>query len=110
MADPGLLQLAEDLNLAQSGTRQPHTVPKAPPNPPPQRLQPHSPNECDDVLMALRGRGAARRERHAYSYDRTCLLVSLIDLSNIIAEIMAYTEEKGNYSSPKFPQKPDFPR
>jgi hypothetical protein len=109
MADPGLLQLAEDLNLAQSGTRQPHTVPKHRPT---HHRSASSLTHPMSVITFqwLSGWGAARRERHAYSYDRTCLLVSLIDLSNIIAEIMAYTEEKGNYSSPKFPQKPDFPR
>jgi hypothetical protein len=38
------------------------------------------------------------------------LLVSLIDPSHKFAEIMAYTEEKGSYSSQKFPRKPEFPR
>jgi len=37
-------------------------------------------------------------------------LVSLIGSIHILAEIMAYTEEKGNHSSQKFPQKPDLPR
>jgi hypothetical protein len=46
----------------------------------------------------------------ARSRDRTRSLASLIDSSHILAEIMAYTEEKGSYSSQKFPQKPDFPR
>jgi hypothetical protein len=38
------------------------------------------------------------------------LLVSLIDSRHNFAEIMAYTEEKGSYSSPEFPRKPEFPR
>ena len=35
---------------------------------------------------------------------------SVIDCCHNIAEHMAYTEEKGNYSSQKFPRKPEFPR
>jgi hypothetical protein len=38
------------------------------------------------------------------------LLVSLIDSSHNLTEIMAYTEEKGNHSSQKFPRKPEYPR
>ena len=56
------------------------------------------------------GIGVPPAARDAHSRDRMRSLVSLIDSSNIFAEIMAYTEEKGNYSSQKFPQKPDLPR
>jgi hypothetical protein len=35
---------------------------------------------------------------------------SIIDYRHNIVEHMAYTEEKGNYSSQKFPRKPEFPR
>jgi hypothetical protein len=34
----------------------------------------------------------------------------VIDYRHKIAENMAYTEEKGSYSSQKFPRKPEFPR
>ena len=47
---------------------------------------------------------------NAHSRDRMLSLVSLIDFIHILAEFMAYTEEKGNYSSHKFPWKPDLPR
>jgi hypothetical protein len=49
-------------------------------------------------------------DRCARSPGQTCSLVSLIAFSHNIAEIMAYTEEKGSYSSPEFPRKPDVPR
>jgi hypothetical protein len=38
------------------------------------------------------------------------LLASLIDSCHNIAETMAYTEEKGSYSSQKFPRKPEYPQ
>jgi hypothetical protein len=57
----------------------------------------------------LRDRGAARGERRAGSRDRICSLVSLIDSTHNCAETMAYTEEKGNHSSQKYPRKPELP-
>jgi hypothetical protein len=60
-------------------------------------------------VLPLPDQGAAWRERRTYSRDRIYFSVSLIDFSHSFAEIMAYTEENGNYSSQKFPRKPDLP-
>jgi hypothetical protein len=59
---------------------------------------------------ALPDRRTAWRGRRAGSRDRTSSLVSLIDSGHNFAEIMAYTEEKGNHSSQKYPRKPEYPR
>jgi hypothetical protein len=53
-------------------------------------------------MLAAESRVRRRDPKHHF--------VSVIDYRHNIAEHMAYTEEKGSYSSQKFPRRPEFPR
>ena len=54
--------------------------------------------------------GVPTAEFRARRRDPKRHFASVIDYRHNIVEHMAYVEEKGNYSSQKFPRKPEFPR
>jgi hypothetical protein len=61
-------------------------------------------------VLPSTGPGVPTAEWGARRYDPKHHFVPVIDYRNNNVEHMAYVRENGNYSSQKFPRKPEFPR